>query len=66
MPQTIGPTDWPKHLPLREFCRRHGIKPDAVRQRIRRAQWIEGREYHRDPLGHIHVSLKGYDRWVSQ
>ncbi len=64
MPQKPAPMYRPDHLPLQKFCEIYGYEPDAIRQRIYRAQWIEGREFHRDPFGHIHISLKGYDRWV--
>lgn len=41
-----------------------GLSVKAMRHKIDRGQWLEGREYCRAPDGHIYMSLKGYQSWV--
>ncbi len=42
-----------------------GLTEKAIRNRIQRAQWIEGRQYVRRG-GRIFVDMKGYEKWVMQ
>ncbi len=43
-----------------------GLTVKAMRHKIDRGQWLEGREYRRGPDGHIYVSMRGYQAWVEQ
>lgn len=43
-----------------------GFSPGAIRTKIARAIWVEGREYVRAPDGRVLVDLRGYERWVAQ
>lgn len=49
-------------LPVFEAITGNSVK--SAETRIASGVWVEGREYIRDPLGHIHIDLKGYDRWL--
>lgn len=40
-----------------------GFTPAAIRAKINKAQWVEGREYVRRD-GRVLVDLKGYERWA--
>lgn len=51
-------------LPLEQFCKITGHTPSQIRTRICRSQWAEGEHYYKDPMGHIHIILRGYERWV--
>jgi len=51
-------------LPLRQFCAIMGYTPEAIRSKIHRREWAEGQEFCKDPHGHIHIILKGYDQWA--
>lgn len=42
-----------------------GLSPGAIRTKIARAVWIEGREYVRRE-GRVFIDLRGYERWVAQ
>jgi hypothetical protein len=42
----------------------HGLTSAAIRKRIERGQWLEGREWRRGPDGRIWVDTKGVERWV--
>lgn len=41
-----------------------GMKAGAVRKRIERGVWLEGREWRRGPDGRIWVDTKGIEQWV--
>lgn len=51
-------------IPLDRFCELTGYTPSAIRTRISRAQWAQGDHYFKDPLGQLHISLSGFERWV--
>ena len=48
------------------FANLSGYTPKAIRRRIERKIWLEGREYRKAPDGHVLVSLKGYQQWVER
>ena len=37
-----------------------GFSPGAIRTKIARGVWIEGREYH------VMIDLRGYEKWVGR
>jgi hypothetical protein len=41
-----------------------GLSEKAIRRKIDDGVWLEGREYHRGPDGHIYISIPGYLQWV--
>lgn len=41
-----------------------GLSRSAMEGLIFRGQWVEGRQYHRDPLGMIWIDRKGVQQWV--
>ena len=43
---------------------RIGLSEKAIRRKIERGDWLEGREYHRGPDGRVYVSLRGFELWV--
>jgi hypothetical protein len=49
-------------LPI--FAAITGNTEKSAQEKISKGVWIEGREYIRAPDGHIHIDLKGYDRWL--
>lgn len=40
-----------------------GLSPAAIRNRIDRGQWVEGRHYVKRE-GRVLVDLKGYEKWA--
>jgi hypothetical protein len=42
-----------------------GLTASAIRTKIARGVWVEGREYVRAPDGHVMVDMRGYERWVA-
>ena len=43
-----------------------GFSPGAIRTKIARGVWIEGREYLRASDGHVMIDLRGYEKWVGR
>lgn len=41
-----------------------GLTRKAIEAKMARGQWLEGRQYHRDPQGGIWISRKGVRAWV--
>jgi hypothetical protein len=49
-------------LPL--FEQLTGYTQKAVRRKIERGVWVEGRQFRRAPDGHILIDMEGYKKWV--
>lgn len=43
---------------------RTGLSEKAIRRKIERGIWVDGREYYRAPDGGVFISLRGYELWV--
>ena len=43
-----------------------GLTVKAMRHKIDRGQWLDGREYRRGPDGHIYISMRGFQSWVEK
>lgn len=43
-----------------------GLTASAIRTKIGRGVWVEGRQYKRGPDGRVYVDLKGFEQWVAQ
>ena len=41
-----------------------GMTRKAIEGKIYRGDWLEGRQYHRDPSGSIWIDKKGVHSWV--
>ena len=41
-----------------------GLSRKAIEGKIARGDWLEGRQYHRDPCGDIWIDRKGVQLWV--
>jgi len=52
-------------LRLKKFAELTGWTEGAIRMRISRGEWIEGREFVR-VKGAILISVKGYESWVQK
>lgn len=42
-----------------------GLSASAIRTKIARGVWLEGREYYRDPQGGVWIDLQGVQAWVA-
>jgi hypothetical protein len=41
-----------------------GLTKRAIEGKIYRGQWVDGRQFHRDPGGQIWIDLRGVQNWV--
>jgi hypothetical protein len=41
-----------------------GLTVKAIERKIEDGRWVEGREYRRAPDGHIHIDMRGFEKWV--
>lgn len=41
-----------------------GKTPGAIRKKIERGIWVEGKQYRRDMEGCIWVDIRGVEKWV--
>jgi hypothetical protein len=42
-----------------------GLSAAAIRGKIRRAQWAQGRHFRKGPDGRIYIDLAAFERWVT-
>jgi hypothetical protein len=52
-------------LTIDKFCSESGYTPDAVRSKIKRGDWLEGRVWIKAPDGRILIDTEGYEKWVT-
>lgn len=43
-----------------------GLTASAIRTKIGKGYWLEGRQYRRGPDGRVYVDMKGFEAWVAQ
>ncbi|HEY0915666.1 MAG TPA: excisionase family protein [Solimonas sp.] len=43
-----------------------GLTASAIRTKIGKGVWVEGRQYKRAPDGRVFVDLRGFEAWVAQ
>lgn len=57
-----------KYLTIDKFAAESGYSKDAIRSKIKRGQWLEGREWIKAPdrrnLRRNLISKEGFERWV--
>lgn len=42
-----------------------GLTASAIRTKIGKGVWVEGRQYRRAPDGRVFVDLRGFEEWVA-
>ena len=52
-------------LTIEKFSRESGYTADAVRSKIKRGDWLEGRVWTKAPDGRILIDTEGFEKWVS-
>ena len=53
------------HVTIDKFKELTGYTRDAVQSKIKRGQWVEGREFKKAPDGRILIYLPGFEAWVN-
>ena len=52
------------YLTIDKFSEASGYTKEAIRSKIKRGQWLEGREWKKAPDGRNLISIEGYEQWV--
>lgn len=53
-----------RYVLIPKFCAESGYTEKAVRLKIERGVWIEGRQWRKAPDGHVMIDIEGVERWV--
>jgi len=53
-------------IKIKKFCELTGYTPNAIKMKIHRGIWLNGREYTKAPDGNILISIKGYENWINK
>lgn len=54
-----------RYVTIKRAAEMTGYSQAAIRHKIERGDWREGKEYVRAPDGRILVNLKGYEAWAA-
>jgi hypothetical protein len=55
-----------RYVTIELFSAMTGLKPGAVRKRIERGVYLEGKQFRRAPDGRIWMDTKGHEQWVAR
>jgi hypothetical protein len=55
-----------RFVTVEKFATMSGYTPDAIRSKIKRGDWLEGKVWIKAPDGRILIDTNGYEEWVSQ
>lgn len=59
-------TEHARYVTIKLASRLTGLSEGAIRKRMERGLWIEGREWRRADDGRIWIDTKGVERWVEK
>lgn len=54
-----------RFLTIEKFSQESGYSPDAVRCKIKRADWLEGEVWVKAPDGRVLIDTEGYEQWAT-
>ena len=55
-----------RFLTVELFSAMTGLSPGAVRKRIERGVYLEGKQFRRAPDGRVWMDTKGHEQWVAR
>ena len=55
-----------RYKTIRSFSEGSGYSEKAVREKIFKGVWQQGREYRRAPDGRIMIDVQGVEKWVEK
>lgn len=53
-----------RYVTVDKFAVESGYSPDAIRNKIQRGVWIEGRHYRKAPDNRVLIDIAGVEKWV--
>jgi hypothetical protein len=60
------PVSASRYVTIELFSAMTGLTPGAVRKRIERGVYLEGKQFRRAPDGRIWMDTKGHEQWVAR
>ena len=55
----------PRYITIKKFSAETGYTEDAVRSKIKRGDWREGKVFIKAPDQRILIDMEGYERWAT-
>lgn len=53
-----------RYLTIEKFADESGYSPAAIRNKMQRGVWIEGRQFRKAPDGRVMIDVQGVEKWV--
>ncbi|WP_202842097.1 excisionase [Luteimonas saliphila] len=53
-----------RFVTIKRFGELTGYSEEAARQKMKRGDWLEGREFRKAPDGRVLMDMEGYEQWV--
>lgn len=53
-----------RYVTLKRYAAMSGYTENALRLKIARGVWIEGRQWRKAPDGHVMIDVEGVEKWV--
>ena len=54
-----------RHLTIPAFAAQSGYTEDAIRAKIKRGEWLEGRVWIKAPDGRTLIDVEGFESWAT-
>jgi hypothetical protein len=55
-----------RFITIEKFSTMSGYTPDAIRSKIKRGDWLQGKVWIKAPDGRILIDTDGYEEWVNR
>ena len=55
-----------RYVTIELFSAITGLTPGAIRKRIERGTYLEGKQYRRAPDGRVWMDTRGHEQWVER
>ena len=55
-----------RHVTIKKFSEETGYTVNAIYQKIKRRDWLEGSVWKRAPDGRVLIDKEGYEKWVNE
>lgn len=53
-----------RYLTIDKYAELSGYTPHAIRTKVDKGVWLEGRQFRRAPDGRIMIDIEGVEKWV--